>query len=58
MKIEQIKVAQNIQKLNIHVTSLKLSEFEDYAYFECVFLLAMRCFLLIIPSKKMLSYNS
>ena len=29
MKIEQIKVAQNMQKLFIHVTSLKLSEFED-----------------------------
>ena len=25
----EIKVAQNMQKLFIHVTSLKLSEFED-----------------------------
>ena len=48
----QIKVAQNMQKLNIHVTSLKLSEFEDYAYFECVFLLAMRCFSPYYPIEK------
>ena len=35
MKQEQIKVAQNMQKL--FMTSLKLSEFEDYAYIECSF---------------------
>ena len=29
MRLEQIKVAQIMQKLLIHVTSLKLSEFED-----------------------------
>ena len=28
MKLGQIKVAQNMQQLFIHVTSLKLSEFE------------------------------
>ena len=37
MKLEQIKVAQNIQKLFIHVNSLKLSEFEDCAYFKFSF---------------------
>ena len=35
MKLEQIKVAQNMQKL--FITSVKLSEFEDQAYFECSF---------------------
>ena len=35
MKLEQIEVAPNMKKL--HVTLLKLSEFEDYAPFECSF---------------------
>ena len=35
MKIEQIKVAQNMQK--IFITSMKLSEFKYKAYFECSF---------------------
>ena len=38
MKLEQMKVAQNMQKLFIYVTSLKLSEFEDFAYYECFFI--------------------
>ena len=37
MKLQQIKVAQNIQKLFLHITSLNLSEFEYRGYFECSF---------------------
>ena len=58
MKIEQIKIAQNMQKLNIHVTPLKLSEFEDYAYFERVFFISNEMFSPYYPIEKLLRYNS
>ena len=34
MKLEKIEVAHNMQKLFIHVSSLKL----DYGFFECSFI--------------------